>query len=120
MHRTGNVLDLLLTPILEPDVELIAHLIVHHAADADPARLGQGFEPRSNIHPVAEDVMFLSDHVAEIDPHPKPDAPLVWHLRLAVDHPALDLHGAAHSATTLANSANKPSPVFLTVRPRCS
>lgn len=31
-------------------------------------------------------------------------------------------HAAAHlmASTTLANSANKPSPVFLTMRPRCS
>ena len=41
-HRPGDVLDLLLAQILEGEVELVAHLVAHHAADADAARLGQG------------------------------------------------------------------------------
>jgi hypothetical protein len=36
------------------------------------------------------------DHVAEIDADAELDAPLVGQLRLAVDHPALDLGGATH------------------------
>ena len=39
---------------------------------------------------------FLDDDVAEIDADAKPDAMLVGICRLAVDHPALDLDGAAH------------------------
>ena len=39
---------------------------------------------------------LLDDHVAEIDADAKPDAPLVGHIGLAVDHPALHLDGAAH------------------------
>jgi hypothetical protein len=40
--------------------------------------------------------VFLNDHVAEVDADAKPNAPIVRHLRLAVDHPALNLSGAAH------------------------
>jgi hypothetical protein len=40
--------------------------------------------------------VLLNNHVAEVDADAEPDAPLVGHLRLAVDHPALDLRGAAH------------------------
>src|SRR6516162_2857197 len=41
--------------------------------------------------------MFFDDHVAQIDADPKPDALLVGHFPFALGHPALDLHGAAHS-----------------------
>jgi hypothetical protein len=36
-----NILDPLLAQVVEGEVELVAH----YPADADPARLGQGFEP---------------------------------------------------------------------------
>ena len=51
---------------------------------------------RRDIHPVAKDVIVFGDHVAEVDADTKPDAPLLGYLRLAVDHPSLDLGGAAH------------------------
>ena len=37
--------------------------------------------------------MLLSNHVAEVDPDTQLDAPLLGHIRLAFDHPALDLDG---------------------------
>ena len=57
MHRPGDVLDLLLAQILEAEIELVAHLVAHDPADADPARLGQRFEPRRDIDAVAVDVV---------------------------------------------------------------
>src|SRR5260370_1482809 len=39
----GDVLDLLLPHVLEREGELVAYLVAHYPADADPARLGQGF-----------------------------------------------------------------------------
>ncbi len=54
------------------------------------------FQARRDIHPVAEDVLFLNDHVAEIDADAEPDAPFVGLLRIAVDHTALDPGGAAY------------------------
>jgi hypothetical protein len=55
-HWPGNVLYLLLTHVLEPEVELVAHLIAHDPADANPARLGQGFESRSDIDSLSVDI----------------------------------------------------------------
>jgi len=40
--------------------------------------------------------VLLSDHVAQIDPNPKPDPAFLGHLGLAVNHPALDLDSATH------------------------
>src|SRR5262249_39202814 len=53
------------------------------------------FQPRRYIHAVAEDVVLFDDHVAEIDADAEPDAPVLGHLRLALDHPPLDLHGTS-------------------------
>jgi hypothetical protein len=45
----------------------VAHLVAHRAADADPARLGQAFEPRRDIDAVAVNVVLVDDDVADID-----------------------------------------------------
>ena len=67
VDRAGNVLYLLFAPILKPEIELIAHLVADHATDTNTAGLGQAFEPRCDVDPIAEDVLFLRDNVAEID-----------------------------------------------------
>jgi hypothetical protein len=85
----------LLAQILEQIGQLVADLVAHRPRDADPARLGERFEARRDIDPVAKDVAVLGDDVAEVDADTKSDAPLVRYLQLAVDHPALDLSGAA-------------------------
>jgi hypothetical protein len=66
-HRPGDVLDLLLAHVLEREGELVAHLIAHHAADADPTRRRQGFEPSGDVDAIAKDVGRIDDDVAKID-----------------------------------------------------
>src|SRR5262249_36050898 len=88
-HRSSDVLDALVAQILERIGELVADLLAHGSRDANPAGVSDRLQPSGNIDAVAEDVVFLNDHVAEIDADSKPDALLVGHLRLAVDHPAL-------------------------------
>jgi len=65
-------------------------------ADADTARLGERLHAGRDIDAVAEDVVAIDDYVTEIDPDPEPDPALLGHLRLAVNHPALDLDRTAH------------------------
>ena len=69
---------------------------MHRTGNTDPAGLGQCFEARRNVDPVAEDVLTLGDDVAKVDPYAKPDAALLGYLLIAVKHCALDLGGAAH------------------------
>src|SRR5262249_29564115 len=77
-----------------------------------------------DIHTVAEDVVLLSDHVAEIDADPKPDAPVVRHFWFAVDHPALNLHSAANGVyntrklrqEAIAGVLHNPATVLLDLR----
>src|SRR5271169_3271316 len=70
---------------LEREVELVAHVIVHNPADADPAQRRQGFEPSGDVDAIAEDV-------AEIDADAKCDAPLDRYIGVAIDHLTLNLN----------------------------
>jgi hypothetical protein len=69
---------------------------VDRPGNADSAGLGKRLQACGDIDPVAEDVAALDDDVAEVDADAKPDAPLVGHFRLAVEHAALHLGGTAH------------------------
>jgi hypothetical protein len=95
-HRPSDVFDALLTHVVERVGQLVADLIAHRPGNADPAGLGERFQPCCDIDPVAEDVAVLGDDVAEVDADAEPDAPLVADHGLTVDHPALNLGGAAH------------------------
>jgi hypothetical protein len=94
--RAGDVLDLLLAPVSKGEIELVAHLVTHHAADADPARLGQGFEPCGDIDAVTEDILAVDDDVAEVDPDPELDPLGIRRPGIPQDHLALHIDRAAH------------------------
>src|SRR5262249_49382822 len=96
MHRPGDVLDLLLAQILKREVELVTHLIVHHPADANPARLGESFEARSDVDPVAVDVPLFDDDIAQIDADAKLDALICRDFVIALARGALDRHRTSH------------------------
>src|SRR5215831_9101577 len=96
LHRPRNVLELLLAYVLESVIEPVSHLVPNDTADADPARLRQCLQPRSDVDPVPKDVVLFDDHVTKVHPDAKPDAPLLRHVGLAVSHPTLHLARAAH------------------------
>ena len=74
----------------------VAHLVVHFVGNEDAARLGEGFEPRRDVDPVAKDVAVLDDDVAEIDADAEFDAFGGRHRDVALGHPALQFDRAAH------------------------
>src|SRR5258708_25119673 len=82
-YRSRNILDLLLAHVLERKGELVAHLITHHPADADPTGLGQGFEPRCDIDPIAINIEPVLHNVADIDPHAELYAAIRQHIRVS-------------------------------------
>ena len=83
--------------VLEGVIDPVAHLVPDDAADANPAGIGQGFQPRRDVDAVAEDVLALRNYIAEVDAHSELDPLLDWSSRIALDHPALHLDPAAHS-----------------------
>ena len=93
MDGTGDVLDLDLAAILEVEIQLVAYLIVHGAAQADPARIGQALEPCGQVHAVAIDVVALDDDVADVDADAKHYLLVFRDACVALTHRALDLDG---------------------------
>ena len=107
-HRPGNVLHLLLTEVVKGEIDFVAHLIADNPADANSTRLCQGFQPRRHIHAITKDIVALSNHVAQVDPHTELDPPLRRGVRVALGHPPLHLDGAAdgiHDARELGKKA---------------
>ena len=115
--RPGDVLDRLLAEIREGELEPGADLLAHRRGDADAAGLGQGLEARGDVDAVAEDVVALDDHVAEIDADAELDPARRRHVGVAPDHALLDLDRALDGSATLWNSTSMPSPVVLMIRP---
>jgi hypothetical protein len=83
-HGPGDVLDLLIAQILKPKGQSVADVVIDCIRNEYPTRLRQRLQPRRDIHPVAENVLLLNDHVAQIDTDTEPDAPLLRYLGLAV------------------------------------
>src|SRR5437764_8779895 len=96
MHRPGDVLNRVQTPIREPDRQLFADLLAHRGAYADLAGLGQSLKPGGNVDAVTEDVAFVDDDVAEIDADAKANALAFGDVGVTVLHPLLHDHGATH------------------------
>jgi hypothetical protein len=95
-NRPSNILDSLLAAVLEGEVEFVAHLVAHDPADANPARLRQGFKPRRDIDAIAENVPAVNDDVAEVDADAKLDPSPGGHRGVAHGHLALYVNRAAH------------------------
>ncbi len=68
------VLEALGPEILEIEIDFAGDLLVDDIRYIDTAGLGQRLDPRRDVDAVAEDVAFLGDDVAEIDPDPHRDA----------------------------------------------
>ena len=66
------------------------HLIVHNRRDADPARLGDPFQPRGDVDPVAVNVTVFDDHITRVDADAKLDALVFGQSIVALRH--LPLH----------------------------
>src|SRR5262245_45044697 len=96
-HRPGDVLDLVFAHVLERKMELVAHLIAHVAADADPSRLRQGFQARRDVDAVAIDVFVINDDIAHVQTNAKLDTPLWWNLHIALGHLPLDIDSTAYA-----------------------
>ena len=95
-NRPRQILDALLAQILERDAEPVAGLIANGARDADAAGLGELLQARGHVHAIAEDVVVLADHVAEVDADAKADLAPRRRVAVAPRHAPLDLDRARH------------------------
>src|SRR5215831_10459953 len=94
--RMRDVLQILLTEIRELHLDLAADLIVNDAADADAARIGDAFEPGSNVDAVPQDVVSLYDNVPEVDTDAELDPPVLRQRCFAFGGRTLDRNSTSH------------------------
>ena len=66
--RLGNVLQLLVTQILEREIKTVSDVVVNHFGDGNAAGRGHGLDPRRDIDPVSIEVTILSNDVAQVNP----------------------------------------------------
>ena len=95
-HRPRYVLDPLLAHVVEHELELVAHLVAYYTADADPARLGQGFETCGDVNAIPENVVTLHDDVTEIDADTERDTLIGGDADISPCHLPLHFDSAAH------------------------
>jgi hypothetical protein len=108
VRTVGDVLDLALVRILNCEIELVAD----HAADADPAGLGQAFVAGGDIDAVTIDVAVVLDDVAQIDPMRNSMR------RSCGALPSRARRRSAPRRRRWRTRRTNPSPVVLTIRPR--
>src|SRR6185312_4859475 len=65
--RPVDVLVALLAHLVEAEVELARDLVVDARGDADAAGLGDALQARRDVHAVAEQIVALHHHVAQVD-----------------------------------------------------
>src|SRR4029077_15837712 len=77
LHRSGNVLEALLSHVVEGEVETPGYVLLNTGGHTNTSRLGQTFQTGCNIHPVTKDVVVLYNNVALVNANPELDAIIV-------------------------------------------
>ena len=72
MNRLVEILDLLLAEIGHGDRQSRTDLVVHRRRDPDRIRLGERFQTRGDIDAVAQQIVTVDDHIAEMDADAEP------------------------------------------------
>jgi hypothetical protein len=93
VYRPSNILELLLAGILEVRIQSIADLVIGGLLNADSTWLRYPLQPSRHIHTIAEQVLTLDHHIAEIDAHTELDPLLGREIGIPAVHPALEIKG---------------------------
>ena len=90
--RARDVLQLLLAGILQHQIERARQVILHRARQADAAGLGDLLQPGGDVDPVAEQVVAVAGHVAEVDADAEPHLLAAGQVAVSVGEVLLDRH----------------------------
>ena len=90
-----DVLDRLLAQEVGAERQLAPDLVVNAAGDVDAARLGQRLQAGGDVHAIAEQVIALDHHVAEVDADPELEPPVLGQLAISGCQLLLDLDRAS-------------------------
>ena len=115
-----NVLELLITHIIEGEFELTGSILLDTRRDADATGISQCFKSGGDIDPVAENIAVLDNDIAHVDADSELDPLRESDAGIPDGHPLLHLYGAAqrvYDAAKLdeqpvAGSFDKPTTMF--------
>ena len=83
---------------------------MHRARDANPSGFCEALKAGCDVHAVAVEVAFLTDHVAQIDADPEPDAVVIRYIPLTLGHAALNASGAFDCIDSARELTEHPVP----------
>src|SRR5207248_3146837 len=91
-HRSSDVLEDLLTQIIEGEVEPAGGILLNTGRDTNPAWIGETLETGRDIHPVTKNIIALDNDIADVDPDAEFDA-IVRSAGITLGHAALPSSG---------------------------
>ena len=97
--------------------EFLLDFLRHLSRDANPAWSGQLLQPGCDVHPFAISILAVDDHLADVDPDADIEPFLLRHGAIALAIPRCRDTAHSTASTTLPNSARRPSPINLKIRP---
>ena len=97
MYRLGDILQTVLTDVLEWNLDDLANLIVDGLREANSTRLGQLFEANSNVHTGAVKIVVFGDYVPEVDTDAELHSFVIGDRRIALRNLVLNLDRASNS-----------------------
>src|SRR5215469_4644671 len=93
-HRAGNVLEALLSNVVEREVKTPCYVLLYTGGHAYASGLGQTLQPSRDVHPVSKDVVVLNNDVALVNTDTKFDAIIVGYTGTPLAHRVLPLSRA--------------------------
>ena len=96
MNRLGDILQTVLTDVLEWNFDDLANLIVDGLRDANSSSLGELFEANSDVHAGTVKIVLLGNHIARINANAELHPSVLGDGRVALRNFALYLDSAAN------------------------
>src|SRR5579863_9918946 len=89
-----DILERLLAEIREVRVDFAQRMFISGGRNQHFARFAYPLEPSGDVDPIAQNVVALDQHVAEIDAYAIDDSFRLRYVGVALDHQILDSDGA--------------------------
>ena len=115
--RAGCVLDLLFSGEVERQAQLALQLVIGRAGNHDPAGRRELLQSRRDIDAVSKEVVTLDYDVAQVDPDAENQPSFDRCAGLTFQDGFCIATAKVTASTTEPNSAMKPSPIVLIIRP---
>jgi hypothetical protein len=95
-HRISNIFEGLLSHIITGNLDLAPDLPIGIIGHADPARFGDALKARSNINPIAKDIVVFNDNITDVNADAKFNPLDLRYIDIVFGHAALNFDRAAY------------------------